>query len=92
MQQLHESSLIVRVTKEAIFEKILGKAKPVDFKALVAKVNMNTKKVRERDILVLTIEYVLKLAERNRTPFGRENGCNYLYIGAHWQSTCTDKW
>jgi putative DNA primase/helicase len=85
MQQLNESTSIVRVTKEAILKKILEKVKPVDFKALVAKVNVNTKKVRERDILVLTIEYVLKLAEHNQTPFGRENGCTYLYIGTYWQ-------
>ena len=73
------------VTQEELLLNILAQVKPANFKDLVAKVNKIHLKPRGQDIIVLVIEYVLKLSERSGNKFGRANDCNYMYVGSHWQ-------
>lgn len=82
---------MIHKSVDILLESIVEKIEPLDFKALANNLNKNSKKLRERDTIVLVIDYVFKTVKKYDTGFITENGCNYIYCETHWQSISNER-
>lgn len=72
------------VHHEDILNQLLEQVKPVDFEALANPNGIENFKLNNKHFLVISIEQILKLVEKNSWGLCKNQDFIYLYNGAYW--------
>lgn len=81
---------LVTVSHEQILAQLLAQVGKVDFYALAALENPE-EKLKQRHYVVLVVEHLLTLADRNNWGLCRRDGFVYTYNGAYWRQLEADE-
>ncbi len=49
------------------------------------------KSLSEKDLVVITVDYVLKISQQNKWEMARYQNSYYVYTGTHWQKLTEDE-
>ncbi len=67
-----------------ILEQLIKQIEPIDFESLANSENIDNFKLTNKHYLVLSIEHLVRLAEKNRWGMCKNHDFIYLYNGTFW--------